>query len=107
MPSMSKFAEYSHESEERNPLHSGNGLVIQPAGELDLDEVAAIASEREGGEVEHWRQVFGRIYFARQASAGSLLLVNKSVLAKLRKSHPKSNVLISALRENGFIPKKR
>lgn len=72
---MSKFAEYVDRPEKKHRLHRGNGLVIRPALESDLDEVAAIAAERHGDVVEHWRPIVERIHREAQASDRSLFLV--------------------------------
>jgi ribosomal protein S18 acetylase RimI-like enzyme len=71
---VSKFAEYVPGRGESGPLSAANGLVIRPALQSDLRELAEIAAEREEESSEHWLRAFERIYDESLQGRGTIIV---------------------------------
>ncbi len=72
---MNRFVQFKSESGERSSLAGENELIVRPAGESDLDELAGIAAEWEGENVEDWLPIMQQAFEESRRSDRSLLLV--------------------------------
>lgn len=72
---MPEFADYEESIPDEHRADSRERWTIRPAAEADLDDIAAIAADREGEDIDHWRSSLRRIQAAGQASKVPLLFV--------------------------------